>query len=179
MAIIDIGSNSVRLVVYAGAQLIPTPIFTEKVVARLGADFQKSRTLPQDAREKARGALRRFKLVIDDMNVSQPKVVATAAIRDAEDGAAFIDEVANIGFEVQLLSAEEEAHIAGEGVRWAIPDAHGIVGDLGGGSLELIDILGLNNYSFGQMEYAGGGKPNIPLKAGDNRIRPVADLIWE
>jgi hypothetical protein len=48
-----------------------------------------------------------------------------------------------------------------------------------GGSLELIDILGLNNYSFGQMEYAGGGKPNIPLKPGDNRIRPVADLIWE
>jgi beta-glucosidase/6-phospho-beta-glucosidase/beta-galactosidase len=48
-----------------------------------------------------------------------------------------------------------------------------------GGSLELIDILGLNNYSFGQMEYAGGGKPNIPLKAGDNRIRPVADLIFE
>ena len=48
-----------------------------------------------------------------------------------------------------------------------------------GGSLELIDILGLNNYSFGQMEYAGGGKPNIPLKPGDSRIRPVADLIWE
>jgi beta-glucosidase/6-phospho-beta-glucosidase/beta-galactosidase len=48
-----------------------------------------------------------------------------------------------------------------------------------GGSLELIDILGLNNYSFGQMEYAGGGKPNLPLKAGDDRIRPVADLIQE
>jgi hypothetical protein len=48
-----------------------------------------------------------------------------------------------------------------------------------GGSPELIDILGLNNYSFGQMEYAGGGKPNVPLKPGDDRIRPVADLIWE
>ena len=48
-----------------------------------------------------------------------------------------------------------------------------------GGSLELIDILGLNNYSFGQMEYAGGGKPNVPLKPGDDRIRPVGDLIWE
>jgi beta-glucosidase/6-phospho-beta-glucosidase/beta-galactosidase len=48
-----------------------------------------------------------------------------------------------------------------------------------GGSLELIDILGLNNYSFGQMEYGGGGKPNTPLEPGDDRIRPVADLIEE
>jgi beta-glucosidase/6-phospho-beta-glucosidase/beta-galactosidase len=48
-----------------------------------------------------------------------------------------------------------------------------------GGSLELIDILGLNNYSFGQMEYAGGGKPNVPLQPGDDRIRPVSDLIRE
>jgi hypothetical protein len=48
-----------------------------------------------------------------------------------------------------------------------------------GGSRDLIDILGMNNYSFGQMEYAGGGKPNNPLKPGDERIRPVADLIWE
>jgi len=48
-----------------------------------------------------------------------------------------------------------------------------------GGSMEIIDILGFNNYSFGQMEYQGGGKPNEPLKPGDPRIRPVCSLLEE
>ena len=138
LAIVDIGSNSVRLVVYAGASSPPTPIFNEKVVAGLGAG--KSRTLPKDARSKALAALSRFRVLIDDMNVRQTAVVATAAIRDAEDGSAFIDEVVRIGFDVQLLSGEEEARLAGEGVSWGMADAAGIVGDLGGGSLELVEV---------------------------------------
>jgi beta-glucosidase/6-phospho-beta-glucosidase/beta-galactosidase len=48
-----------------------------------------------------------------------------------------------------------------------------------GGSPEIIDILGFNNYSFGQMEYGGGGKPNQPLEPGDDRIRPLCDLLEE
>ncbi|MFL6752362.1 MAG: Ppx/GppA family phosphatase [Sphingomicrobium sp.] len=140
VAIIDIGSNSVRLVVYAGPQRIPTPIFNEKVLAGLGAGLDETGILPPQAREKALAALRRFKLLIDHMKVKRIEVLATAAIRDAEDGPEFVRDIERIGLPCDVLSAEEEAHLAGEGVLSGIPDADGIVGDLGGGSLELVDV---------------------------------------
>jgi exopolyphosphatase/guanosine-5'-triphosphate,3'-diphosphate pyrophosphatase len=140
IGIIDIGSNSVRLVVYAGPVRIPTPIFNEKVLAGLGTGLERGRTLHEEAREKALAALRRFKLLLDHMRVKRTQVVATAAIRDAEDGPQFVREVERIGFDCEVLSADEEASLAGEGVMSGIPDANGIVGDLGGGSLELVDV---------------------------------------
>ena len=140
IGIIDIGSNSVRLVVYAGPTRIPTPIFNEKVLAGLGAGRDRSGRLPEAARDKALAALERFKLLITHMKVRRTHVVATAAIRDAEDGPDFVREVSRIGFDCTILSAEEEARLAGEGVLSGIPDADGIVGDLGGGSLELVPV---------------------------------------
>ena len=140
VGIIDIGSNSVRLVVYAGPARVRTPIFNEKVLAGLGAGLARSGTLPQDARECALAALRRFRLLVDHMKVRRTRVVATAAIRDASDGAQFVDEIDRIGFDCEVLSAEEEAQLAGEGVLSGIPDANGTVGDLGGGSLELVRV---------------------------------------
>ena len=140
VAIIDIGSNSVRLVVYAGAPRVPSPIFNEKVLAGLGAGLEKRGTFAPAARTKAIAALRRFKLLIGHMGVRTTHVVATAAIRDADDGPDFVREVDRIGFRCDVLSAEREAYLAGEGVLSAIPDADGIVGDLGGGSLELVDV---------------------------------------
>jgi len=139
-AIIDIGSNSVRLVVYAGPERIPTPIFNEKVLAGLGSGPDRNGPLPIEARGRALAALNRFKLLIDHMKVRQTQVVATAAIRDAEDGAGFVRDVERIGFDCQVLSAGEEAHLAGQGVLSGIPEAAGVVGDLGGGSLELVAV---------------------------------------
>ena len=140
VAIIDIGSNSVRLVVYAGAPRVPAPIFNEKVLAGLGAGLEERGTFAPAARDKALAALRRFRLLIDHMQVKKVHVLATAAIREAEDGRDFVREVDRIGFRCQVLSPQREAELAGEGVLSAIPDADGIVGDLGGGSLELVDI---------------------------------------
>ena len=140
VAIIDIGSNSVRLVVYAGPPRVPTPIFNEKVLAGLGAGLDRSGRLSEDARHRALAALERFKLLLDHMKVGRTHVVATAAIRDAEDGAEFVGEVERIGLPCDVLSAEEEARLAGEGVLSGIPESNGIVGDLGGGSLELVDV---------------------------------------
>jgi exopolyphosphatase/guanosine-5'-triphosphate,3'-diphosphate pyrophosphatase len=139
-AIIDIGSNSVRLVVYAGPPRIPTPIFNEKVLAGLGSGADQYGPLPAPARDKALAALSRFRLLIDHMKVKQTHVVATAAIRDAEDGFEFVEEVEQIGFDCEVLSAEEEARLAGQGVLSGIPEADGVVGDLGGGSLELVEV---------------------------------------
>jgi exopolyphosphatase / guanosine-5'-triphosphate,3'-diphosphate pyrophosphatase len=96
--------------------------------------------LPEEAREKTLAALRRFKLLIDHMKVNRTLVVATAAVRDAADGAKFVREVERIGLECEVLSAAQEAELAGEGVLSGIPEADGIVGDLGGGSLELVDV---------------------------------------
>jgi exopolyphosphatase/guanosine-5'-triphosphate,3'-diphosphate pyrophosphatase len=140
VAIIDIWSNSVRLVVYAGPERIPTPIFNEKVLAGLGSGQDRHGPLPTEARGRALAALNRFKLLIDHMKVKQTHVVATAAIRDAEDGPQFVREVGRIGFDCQVLSAEDEARLAGHGVLSGIPDAAGVVGDLGGGSLELVAV---------------------------------------
>jgi exopolyphosphatase/guanosine-5'-triphosphate,3'-diphosphate pyrophosphatase len=140
VAIIDIGSNSVRLVVYAGAPRVPAPIFNEKVLAGLGAGLEQRGTFAPAARDKALAALRRFRLLIDHMKVKRTYVLATAAIREADDGREFVREVDRIGFRCEVLSPEREAELAGEGVLSAIPQADGIVGDLGGGSLELVDV---------------------------------------
>lgn len=142
VAIIDIGSNSVRLVVYAGSERIPVPIFNEKILAGLGRGLDESRTLPAAARGKALAELRRFRLLVDHMRVKRTHVLATAAIRDAEDGEDFVHEVRRIGFDCTVLSPEDEARLAGEGVLSGIPSADGVVGDLGGGSLELIEVAG-------------------------------------
>jgi exopolyphosphatase/guanosine-5'-triphosphate,3'-diphosphate pyrophosphatase len=163
VGIIDIGSNSVRLVVYAGPPRIPTPIFNEKVLAGLGSGLDRSGRLPAGARDKALSALERFKLLLTHMKVKCIHVVATAAIRDAEDGAEFVREVGRIGFACNILSAEEEARLAGEGVLSGIPEADGIVGDLGGGSLELVDVA---------AGKAGGG---ISLPLGVLRLEADAD----
>jgi exopolyphosphatase/guanosine-5'-triphosphate,3'-diphosphate pyrophosphatase len=110
------------------------------VLAGLGSGLDRSGTLPEEAREKTLAALRRFRLLLDHMKVKRTQVVATAAVRDARDGAEFVEEVERIGLECEVLTAEEEALLAGQGVLSGIPDGDGLVGDLGGGSLELVDI---------------------------------------
>ena len=142
LAIVDIGSNSVRLVVYAGTRRIPSVAFNEKVLAGLGADLARTGRLSEQSQGRALAALRRFRLLIDQMEVSRTRVVATAAARDAENGAAFLEEIRAIGFEPEVISGEMEGILAGEGVLSGIPDADGVVGDLGGGSLELAHVGG-------------------------------------
>ncbi len=139
-AIIDIGSNSVRLVVYAGARRIPAVIFNEKVVAGLGRSVARTGELSEAGQERALKALRRFAILIRQMNAEPVRVVATAAVRDAANGETFLDKVRDIGYAPETLSGEQEGRMAGYGVLSAIPDADGIVGDLGGGSLELVDV---------------------------------------
>ncbi|NUS66884.1 MAG: Ppx/GppA family phosphatase, partial [Ensifer adhaerens] len=140
VAIVDIGSNSVRLVVYAGRLRAPMPIFNEKVMAGLGAGLRDSGELSDDSESEALAALRRYKLLLRHMGVKQAQVVATAAVRDAADGAQFVRAVEKIGLPCDVISATEEARFSGMGVVSAFPGAAGVVGDLGGGSLELIEI---------------------------------------
>ncbi len=139
-AIIDIGSNSVRLVVYNGPKRAPAVLFNEKVMAGLGAGLASSGKLSPGSMRRALSALRRYHALVVQMGVTRLRVVATAAAREASNAQAFLDQIALLGLPVEVLSGEEEAVAAGFGVISAIPDANGIVGDLGGGSLELIRV---------------------------------------
>jgi exopolyphosphatase/guanosine-5'-triphosphate,3'-diphosphate pyrophosphatase len=142
VAIVDIGSNSVRLVVYSGATRIPSIVFNEKVMAGLGKGLAKTGVLSDAAQDRAMAALCRFGILTRQMGVARTRVVATAAVRDASNGADFLARVRAAGFKPEVLSGEQEGVMAGQGVLSAIPDADGIIGDLGGGSLELVDVKG-------------------------------------
>jgi exopolyphosphatase/guanosine-5'-triphosphate,3'-diphosphate pyrophosphatase len=125
--------------------------------------------LPQEARGRALAALERFKLLLGHMKVKRTHVVATAAIRDAADGAAFVREISRIGFDCDVLSAEEEARLAGNGVLSGIPEADGIVGDLGGGSLELVDVG--NGRATGGISMPLGVLRLDPSESGERAAR--------
>jgi exopolyphosphatase / guanosine-5'-triphosphate,3'-diphosphate pyrophosphatase len=141
VAVVDIGSNSVRLVVYDGLRRSPSPIFNEKVLCGLGKGVAHTGRLNENSVERALASLRRFKTLIKQMRVGDTFALATAAAREAENGPEFIKQAKRaLGVEVSILSGKEEARYAALGVLSSIPDADGIVGDLGGGSLELIDI---------------------------------------
>ena len=142
IAIIDIGSNSIRLVIYEGPARIPSILFNEKIMAGLGKGLARHGVLDAEAVERAVTALARFRRLTDEMGVAELRTVATAAVRDASNGPDFIARLAAIGLTVELLAGAEEAALAGHGVLAAIPDADGIVGDLGGGSLELVRVGG-------------------------------------
>lgn len=143
VAIIDIGSNSVRLVVYEGLTRAPTPIFNEKVMCGLGREVAVTGRLDEAAANRALRALARFRILCRTMGVAQPRVVATAAARDAHNGPAFIAAATEAcGAPIELLSGDREAYLSALGVRSGFHDPDGVVGDLGGGSLELIDVRG-------------------------------------
>lgn len=139
-AIIDIGSNTVRLVVYGGSPRAPTVLLNEKVAARLGRDITTTGKLADEAMALAMRGLERFALLLADLDIGEVDVVATAAVRDASNGQAFLQGLQAIGFSPRLLSGEEEAELSAWGVIGAFPRGRGIVADLGGGSLELVAI---------------------------------------
>ena len=143
IAIIDIGSNSVRLVVYKGLTRTPAVLFNEKVMAGLGKGLSAGGRLSDESMDVALAALARFSLLCDSMGVDSLRAVATAAVRDAANGPAFVARIAELtGIEVDIIDGETEARGAAYGVIAGIPDADGVVGDLGGGSLELVRIAG-------------------------------------
>jgi exopolyphosphatase / guanosine-5'-triphosphate,3'-diphosphate pyrophosphatase len=143
IAVIDIGSNSVRLVVYERLARSPTPLFNEKILAGLGAGVAETGKLAPDAAEKTLAALQRFVALAEQMGVNELDVLATAAVRDATNGPEFVKAVkATCNVPVMLLSGTEEARLAALGVVAGFRQPDGVAGDLGGGSLELVDVTG-------------------------------------
>lgn len=143
IAIIDIGSNSVRLVVFEAPYIGERPIFNEKVQCSLGEDLDKTGRLSEAAKQRTKQTLTGFLSLCSAMNIGTIIPIATAALRDAEDGREFIAAIkAQMGLDITIISGEDEARYSGLGVLAAFPQAKGVAGDLGGGSLELATIKG-------------------------------------
>lgn len=141
VGIIDIGSNTVRLVVYDGIHRTPMALFNEKAMCALGAGLEHSGRLNPDGVPMASASIERFVHLARAMNVERLDILATAACRDATDGPKFLRDIEEKTREtVTLLSGDEEAVRAAYGVLCSVPDAQGTVADLGGGSLELITV---------------------------------------
>jgi len=140
-AIIDIGSNSIRLVVYQGRTRIPATMFNEKVMAGLGRGLAANGRMGEGAMALAITGLKRYAALTRAMGIANVRTVATAAVREAANGAAFIERVRNdCNLLIEVIDGETEARAAAMGLVSGIPDADGVVGDLGGGSLELIRV---------------------------------------
>ena len=152
-AVIDIGSNTIRLVVYAGWPRAPLPIYNEKSRVKLGACLAGNGEIDKATMKKALAALARFETLARTMQVNSLRVVATAATREAKNGHELVEKAAALGINVEVLDGDAEATAAGYGVLSDNPLANGYVGDLGGGSLELIRI------SDGKL----GARVSLPL----------------
>jgi exopolyphosphatase / guanosine-5'-triphosphate,3'-diphosphate pyrophosphatase len=182
VAVIDIGSNSIRLVVYERLSRAPMPLLNEKVLCGLARGLEETGRLSPEGVRSAFIHLDRFVALARAIGVSRLDALATAAVRDAEDGPAFAQEVQRrCHARVQILSGEEEGRLSALGVISAIPGAYGVVGDLGGGSVELVPVRA-------GRPGRGGTLPIGPFRLqglqGDNRRltetieRAVATLPW-
>ena len=141
-AVVDLGSNSVRLVVFEGTDRNPTTIFNEKAVLRLGRGLQSTGRLHAEGVEQALLVMGRYAAIARAMRADPFEVLATAAVRDAANGAAFVADLrARMpGVPIRVLSGEQEAAFAADGLLCGIPEADGLLADIGGGSLELVRI---------------------------------------
>ena len=143
VGVVDIGSNSIRLVVFDAAKRAPLPVFNEKILCGLGRGLQRTGELDPDGVALALDNLQRFAGLAEAMGVDDLTFIATAAVRDASNGGAFVRAAeARTGRRIRILSGGDEAKLSAQGVVAGIPDADGLAGDLGGGSLELVRVRG-------------------------------------
>ncbi|MCI4677967.1 exopolyphosphatase [Rhodoblastus acidophilus] len=183
-AIVDIGSNSVRLVAYEGLSRAPTPLFNEKSMCGLGHGVATTGELDAEGIARALAALRRFRKLCEFMQIEDVRPVATAAARDARNGPQFLAAAGEaIGCPIELISGNREAELSGLGVISTTNDADGVVGDLGGGSLELIDVrdgragqgVSLKLGSLALMD-ASGRSPKNAMRIAKQALADAAPL---
>lgn len=177
LGVIDIGSNSVRMVIYDLAYSPPEKIFNEKVFCALGRDLATTGRLNAEAVSAAFKALRAYKLLSEIYHVETLRVVGTAALRDAVDGQAFIDRVKDeIGLSIRIISGDEEAGFAARGVLVFDPYADGVVADFGGGSLEFARIYRNQVYDTASLPLGAYRVQAMGNKARDNMMEYIEPL---
>ncbi len=185
IAIIDVGSNSVRLVVFEGLDRHPRVLFNEKVLCGLGRGVGEKGRLEEKAVARALATLRRFALLCREMGVQAIEAVATAAVREAENGEEFVSAVAReTGIALGVLSGTREAELSAYGVISAFPHGQGVMGDLGGGSLELARIgsgavVSQLSLPLGSLRLQGAFGGEIPPVRQATRAALAPHLDWK
>src|ERR1700730_18098945 len=141
-AVVDLGSNSVRLVVFEGLGRNPVAIFNEKAVLRLGRGMQATGRLNEEGVTQALTGMNRYAAIANAMGATPFDVLATSAVRDATNGPNFVADLKRRipGVRIRVLSGDEEANLAAAGMLCGIPGADGILADIGGGSLEVVRL---------------------------------------
>ena len=168
VAIIDIGSNSVRLVVYEGLSRSPTPLYNEKILCGLGSQIASTGRLDSDAVERALAALRRFRMLARQAGAEKIYTLATAAAREASNGPQFIERATDIlDCDIHVLTGAEEAEYAAYGIQCGFLEPVGVVADMGGGSVELTKI---DKDPTGQGVTLPLGGLRLQDESGDNVI---------
>lgn len=143
VGVVDVGSNSIRLVVFDGAARSPAYFYNEKIMAGLGQDMATTGRLNPEGVERGFAALCRFAALAKGMGIEPLTCVATAAVREAEDGPAFQERVLReTGLRLHVIDGEEEARLSAQGVLLGWPEAKGLVCDIGGNSMELAEVSG-------------------------------------
>jgi exopolyphosphatase/guanosine-5'-triphosphate,3'-diphosphate pyrophosphatase len=141
VGVVDVGSNSVRMVVFDGAARSPAYFYNEKIMCGLGKGLAETGRLNPTGRIRALAALKRFALLAEGMDAAPLTVVATAATREAEDGPDFqADVLRETGLRMWVIDGDEEARLSAQGVLLGWPEAKGLVCDIGGNSMELARI---------------------------------------
>jgi exopolyphosphatase/guanosine-5'-triphosphate,3'-diphosphate pyrophosphatase len=181
VAIVDIGSNSVRLVIYENFSRTPAVVHNEKAICAIGRNMVTTGRMNEDGIVLALEALGRFRMLADAHKVETREAVATAAARDAANGAEFVRKGEALwGGPIRILSGEEEAELAAQGVISGTPDADGLVADLGGGSLDVVAVRhgktgAAMTFPFGPLRLMDVAHGN-PDKARDLVDRGLRDI---
>ena len=178
VAVIDIGSNSLRLVVYDAPRRAARALLNEKVMCGLGRGLERTGKLSPEGVALAKENLQRFVALARAAGASRMDVLATAAVRDAEDGAEFVNDVEKrLSIRVRVLPGSEEGRLSGLGVLAGIPDASGVAGDLGGGSIELAVV---GNGRVGQVTTLPLGPLRLAEETSDDKeIKEIVDRHLE
>jgi exopolyphosphatase/guanosine-5'-triphosphate,3'-diphosphate pyrophosphatase len=140
--VIDLGSNSVRLRIarrIAGGEF--QNVVEEREMVRLGGSIVSTGSIHQKAIDESLAAIKRFKRLLQQHGIDNPLVFATAAIRDSANGNEVATDICKIlGAPVRVLSTREEGELLLRGARrrYELDRAHGVIADLGGGSLQII-----------------------------------------
>lgn len=162
-AVVDIGSNSVRLVIYEAVGAAALPYFNEKVLAGLGRGLPQTGRLSPEGTEQALGALKRYRAILNGLGVHQVIAVATAAVREAEDGQDFARLAASeLGAPLKILSGVDEGRLSALGVKVGFHEASGLVGDMGGSSLEFHGLASNGQEARGETHALGPFSLSLP-----------------
>ena len=169
VGVVDVGSNSVRLVVFDGAGRSPAYFYNEKIMCGLGVGMSETNRLHPEGRQRAVAALCRFQALAKGMNITPLSAVATAAVREAEDGADFCAQVEReTGLQILVIDGKQEARLAAQGVLLGWPGSYGLVCDIGGSSMELAEI---SNGKVGKRQSSDLGPLKLQGITGGRKAR--------